>query len=82
MGGQWEEEKAWGTPNVVEEKRGCHLQEDRSHHSAVPHPVTWATPHLWPCSLSVSLHQMGPPALQIKASRTLLRVFNHQEALP
>ena len=26
--GQWEEEKAWGAPNVVEEKRGCHLQED------------------------------------------------------
>lgn len=22
MGGQWEEEKAWGAPNVVEEKRG------------------------------------------------------------
>ena len=78
--GQWEEEKTWEAPNV-KERRGCHLQED-------PPPITLlrpiqssGPPRLWACSLSVLWHQTGPLAPQIKASRTLLWVFNYQKVL-
>ena len=78
--GQWEEEKAWGAPNVAEEKRGCHLQED-----SPPSPCyAWSLGH--PLSLSMlSLHPAAPDRASghwIKAWRKLLKVLSCQEVLP
>lgn len=58
--GRGEGEKAWGAPNVVEEKRECHLQED-----SPPSPCyAWSLGHPLSLSmhLSVLLHQIGPLA--------------------